>query len=797
MIRPRWRKVFHDLWENKVRSLMVIASIAIGLFAIGMIGTAYMYMSHDMQASYESSNPANILINTDSFDRDLIKSVRKLPGVGDATGARTVVVRLRTGPDKWISLNLIAIDFNQMQVNRIQSLQGKWPPADQQVLIDKNKYADTNASIGDLLEIELPSGKLKKIQLVGIVHDLSIGSTNGNFFTANAQGYINIDTLKWLEQPENFNQLYVTVSDHKKDVAHVKAIAEKVKDQVKRSNRQIYSTNYRITEHPANSYLQAMIGVMGILGLLIVFLSGFLISNTLTSLLNQQMRQIGIMKSIGARSKQIIWMYLVFILVFSLMALVIAVPLGSQAAYWLVDTISRRLNFNVQGFRLIPEIVVIQAIIALAVPLLAAAFPVIEGARVTVQRAMTGVNLSSNNRRSWLDNLVENVRGLSRPMLISLRNTFRRKGRLVLTLITLTLGGAIFIATFNVQASLDSYIQIIRNYFRADVNLTFNRSYLVDDVRQHAMAIPGVSGVENWATPRAELVIDGKTTNDTVQVFAPPSNTSLVKPLLLQGRWLLPQDQNAITINEVFLNKYPDTRVGDVIKLKIDGRELDWIIVGIFQFTGGSQLIAYVNHDFLSKELGDVNQSYTFRIIANNIPETLEAQKQLAQLIEAKFNAAGFRINDISAGLSLMRSAASGLNILIGVLLVLAILTALVGSIGLMGTMSMNVMERTREIGIMRSIGASDRAIMTLVIVEGLIIGAISWFVGSILAFPISYILANIVSQAIFQVPASFTITPLGFSIWLLAVLGLSILASVLPARNAARLTIREVLAYE
>jgi len=111
--------------------------------------------------------------------------------------------------------------------------------------------------------------------------------------------------------------------------------------------------------------------------------------------------------------------------------------------------------------------------------------------------------------------------------------------------------------------------------------------------------------------------------------------------------------------------------------------------------------------------------------------------------------------------------------------------------------MSMNVMERTREIGVMRAIGASDRKIMTLVMVEGLIIGLISWFAGSLLAFPISYQLSSIVSLAIFKVPGNFALTANGFIIWLAAVLLLSVLASVLPARNAARLTIREVLAYE
>ena len=116
---------------------------------------------------------------------------------------------------------------------------------------------------------------------------------------------------------------------------------------------------------------------------------------------------------------------------------------------------------------------------------------------------------------------------------------------------------------------------------------------------------------------------------------------------------------------------------------------------------------------------------------------------------------------------------------------------------GLTGTMGMNVLERTREIGVMRSIGAVDREIMRTVIVEGLVIGGISWLLGALLSFPITYLLSSIISSAIFQSQIAVHFTFTGFLIWLAVVLALSAVASILPARNAARLTIREVLAYE
>jgi len=114
-----------------------------------------------------------------------------------------------------------------------------------------------------------------------------------------------------------------------------------------------------------------------------------------------------------------------------------------------------------------------------------------------------------------------------------------------------------------------------------------------------------------------------------------------------------------------------------------------------------------------------------------------------------------------------------------------------------MGTMSMNVMERTREIGVMRAIGATDRQVMNQVLAEGMLIGLISWVLAFGLAFPISYLMSYTVNYSIFGIPGRFAFDVSGVFIWLAIVVVLSLVASFLPARHAARLTIREVLAYE
>jgi putative ABC transport system permease protein len=80
-LKPRWSKVFTDLWEDKTRTGLVVASIAVGVFAIGMIITTFVILKADINHTWASVNPPNIEVWTDPFDKDLIRVIEKIPGV--------------------------------------------------------------------------------------------------------------------------------------------------------------------------------------------------------------------------------------------------------------------------------------------------------------------------------------------------------------------------------------------------------------------------------------------------------------------------------------------------------------------------------------------------------------------------------------------------------------------------------------------------------------------------------------------------------------------------------------------
>jgi putative ABC transport system permease protein len=796
LIKPRWRKVLTDLWEDKTRTSLVVASIAVGVFAIGMIITAFVILKADINHSYESVNPPNIQVQTEPFDNDLVHVIEKNPGVEEVEGRRTMQIRARRGDEDWQSLSLVAISNFSGNINHLDPIEGTQYAGENEILISQDMMHITGFQIGDSIEIELPDGSNHELTVVGLITDQTTakpdpGSTNN--------AYITLKTLRSFGQEGYFNQLFITVDGDGSNSAIITSIAANVENKIEKSKREVYRTQEDLsTEHPMTDTVLAVIGVLGALGGLITVLSSSLIVNTLNALLTQQLRQIGIMKLVGGRSFQIMGMYLTLIVAYGSIALAWAVPLGALAGYGLAWFIASLMGAILQSFHFIPAAVITQTLIAILIPLGAGFFPVNSGAKTSVQRAISNYRPGDRTTKRKIFNInAKWFSWISRPILLSFRNTFRKRGRLLLTIFTLTVAGAVFIAVFNVRDSMAHVMSQLMQHFMGNVTVNFSQPYRVDKMQQNLLKIPGVKGVEGWGAAAGEIWDENDNVVTNLSISAPPQDTHLLTPEFVAGRWLLPNEERAIVVSDTIYDFYPDLQPGDKLMIKISGRrEEEWEVVGIFRFVDmlGDPL-AYANFEFISSLMHLPNQATSFRIITANHDAT--SQREITRRIDQFLSDRNFSVQSVQSGYLLQANATQAVNTLVIFLLIMAILTAFVGSIGLTGMMSINVLERTREIGVMRTIGAVDIVIMQSVIIEGLVIGLITWLLAIGLSFPISSLLLTIVGEAMMGSAMTLSFTPLGILIWLALVIVLSVFASIVPARNAARLTINEVLAYE
>jgi putative ABC transport system permease protein len=437
--------------------------------------------------------------------------------------------------------------------------------------------------------------------------------------------------------------------------------------------------------------------------------------------------------------------------------------------------------------------------VGLITPLIAAIAPIFTGARITVREALSTYNTGKGAYgRGWIDRMVGSVRGLSRPVLLSIRNTFRRKGRLVLTLFTLTLGGAIFIAVLTVHSSLFATLDNALEYWQYDVDMDFTQVHRIDQIEREALNVPGVVAAESWGGAAVRRVRPDDKESQTYPIVAPPANTKMIKPVILEGRWLLPDDENAIVINTEVTKEEEKQgapiKVGDTLTFKIDGRESSWRIVGIARaiMTGP---VMYANYPYFSRTVRSVGRGGGVQIMLNS--HDANTQMQAAAALKAHYDSLGMKVRQTQTTSQIRQTIEYQFNIIVVFMTIMAILLAVVGGLGLMGTMSINVLERAREIGVMRAIGASDLAVLQVFMTEGMLIGVLSWFVGVLFAFPIGKVLSDTVGMAFMRAPLSFSFSYNGTLMWLALVIVLAALASVLPSWRAMRLSIREVLAYE
>ncbi len=792
---PRWKKVIGDLRSNPTRTLLVVLSIFIGVFAVGAVLGTEAIVVREMNTQYRSANPANATISVseeDSFGTEFIRLIRNMDVVGEAEGRRSYGARVQVPAGDWRDISVIAIDdFDTIQINRFQLIAGTSPPPQREILIERSGLELLALQVGDMLILERPDGRQRTLRIAGSVYD----PTQAPAVFAGVRGYVTPVTMEWLSgTAQDFNQLLILSAENRDNFEHNQAVARKVYERLQRSGRDPAFPLVSDGQHPLNTFINAMVAILGAMGIMAVLLSGFLVTNTIAALLAQQTKQIGIMKSIGARSTQITLMYIVLVLCFGLVAMALAYPLAIMVARVFAYAIATFFNFDLVDTGVPTYIMIIQLAISLIVPLLAALYPVISGTRLTVRDALDsegGAGYGSN----LIDRLIQQIRGLPRPMLLSLRNTFRRKGRISLTLLTLTLGGAIFISIFSIRDSLMLTLDnIIVSLFNYDVAISFERGYREELVINEAQRIPGVVAVEPWNISGTRRIRPDNTESATITLWAVPPDSQMVRPTLIEGRWLLPEDQNAIVVSAGVLQNETDVQVGDEIVLNIRGRDTTWRVVGQV-VTIGAVPWAYVSYDVygrVARQMGSVSSLYI-----QTEPRTGAMQDQVAAVLEDHLGSLGVNVTGTETGARIRADNETFFNVLISVLLGMALLIAVVGGLGLTGTMSLNVLERTREIGVMRAIGASDSTVLQVVMVEGIVLGFLSWLLGAVISFPASIFFCQQIGTLLFTFPLDFLFSMQGALIWLVISLVLAAVASFFPAWKASHVTVRDVLAYE
>ena len=792
-LRPRWRKIWRELWLYRARTLLVILSIAVGVFAVGMIAGAWEILQREMSAAYAAVHPASAILYTTDFDDALLQTVERMDGVANAVGRRTVAGQVQVGPDEWARLELIALSsYTDMPVNRIRSINGAHVPAAKALLVERAGLEMLNQPLGAMVSIKTADNLLRVMTYTGVVYDPTLDPST---FSGTINGFIDRETLPWLGQSRGYNQLYFTVSEHTMDRAHIQAVTDEVREKVQKAGVRVFVAWVPTPgEHPTHEIVQAVLFVLAALGTASLIVSTFLVVNTVAAIVTQQTRQLGIMKALGADTEQLSRLYQGMVLIYGIVATALAMPLATAAAIYLTRYVAGLLNFDILSFHISFSVYALQLLVGLLTPLLASWWTIYQGMQMPVRQALESRAAGAAQvQRGRLERFATRLNLFSRPFLLAFRNTFRRTGRLLLALGTLTLGIAVCIAIFTVYSSVQRTVGSVSQSWRYDATIYFEQNYLAARVQQLLRQAPGVMDAEAWQMQPVRIVHVDATESDDIQVEAPPASTALFQPNLLAGRWLTRGDRGAVVINSQVLDVEPGLALGQHITIKLGERKVQWQIVGIVAgaLAGPRMYIEYADFSLAARTVGETN---SVRVAL--APTTSPTDVQIAALSDY-LQRVGLKVAFLETTAQTRGQVQFQFGILLIFLTIMAVLVLLVGGIGLTGTMSINVLERVAEIGVMRAIGASNWSVMKLFLGEGLMVGLVSWVLAAPLALPMSRFLCTRLGMVLIQTPLNFDFSLVGLFFSLFFIIVVAIGATYFPARNATRLSVREILAYE
>lgn len=799
-----WYKVWADIWQHKARTLLAVLSIASGVFAIGTIFGLVDQLQATMDASHQAVAPSHMnIVLRGVTDRDTLESLTRIPGVAGVEVMNIASVRYKTEENgRWQGATLVMRDEYEDQLfDWLVLKEGVWPE-DEGIGVERITSDYYGIDIGDEVIFEL-DGTNRAFPITGKIRHPFVPPPD---FGGNAYFFVDAAGLARFGIPEGlFTQILVRVEPYSEDYARDRAAA--IKEQLAKQDLGIAVTIYQDPdEHWGRPFIAGITLVLQILAVVSLLTSVIIVANTMTAIITQQTDQIGVIKAIGGTSNIIIKVYLASVLIYGFLALAVSLPAGMVAAFATSKWFLGIFNIDYETFQFSNRAVFLQVLAALIAPLLAALWPVLKGAHISVREAIASYGIGGDFGSSRLDRAIDIIgeKLLPSPYSIALGNMFRRKGRLGLTQLVLILAGTMFLMTMTLANSMTYTLEnelARRNY---DLRIFFTTRERADQVETIALSMEGVTAAEAWYTVTATVLREGERVQDTAglgaEVFGIPQGSDMYQPYIVNGRWLEPDETGRVAVISQDTAEFNNVSVGDTITLNFgELGEADWEVIGTHQLLTSDPISTdpiYTPEAALVDITKKANRANQIVVRTDNSDGDYTANMMAA--LSDRFQ--DYQI-DTSYFFSRTKAedeayAYNQFNIINSMLFGLALVMGVVGGIGLMGSLWISVVERTREIGVLRSIGAESPTIMLMFIMEGILQGLFSWFIAVPLAFVIARPVSNLLGQTILQIDLDFQFSIGGVVIWLVAILAIAFLASLVPAHAATRISVRESLAY-
>lgn len=779
------RKAIADLRAQPLKATLLWLAIAIGTLAVMAAFGARVVLEREIAQSFDGSRPAAVIVWTDAVDNSLLERIATVDGVDAVDARRLVRARVEVAAGDWRSLLLYGVrDFSDIDVSKIYSVEGTWPPTTGTVVVEQSAVPVVRARTGGSMRLRVPGGSaVATVDVVGIAHDPARApGWQDNLGYA----YATPATLAQLGLGSTLDEVHIDVAG---DRVRAGAVATNVQALMTEMGRPVHRVEVPPRKHPHADHMHAMLLLLQILAVLSLLLSALLTANLFAAMLARQTRQVGVMKTLGGSPWMVARIYLSLAAIIASSASVVGAVGGVFAGRSFVGIAGRQLNLYGQAAVVPTWVIVAVVAIGATVPVFAALIPIRRATRMSVREALQDVGI----RWSAAPRTPRFTVGLSVGLRFAVRNSLRRRARFVLTVVSFAVGGAMLMTAANIYRSLIGAVDASLGSRADDIEVRFLRPAPIADLRAAVSGIDGVREVRPWGAVLAGFALpsDRQAVAGRYGLLAPPDGAIQPSARLADGRWLSATASVEIVVNRQLLALEPHLSPGAETTVVVGKRRTRAKVVGVVEEIAPAS--AYVSPSGMTSVLGVAEHAGGVRIVLEDGAETSRVAATLEEAVAAK----GWFPVYLMTRRELRTAMVDHFMILLVVLLALAAAATLVGVLGLATTMSINVLEREREIGVAKAMGASAWAVRRLVLAEGAATTVVSLILAVVLSVPLSLFVGFVVGSHGLHVTLPYQTSVAAVVVWVVVASIATVVSCLGPAEQAVRRPVRQLIAYE
>lgn len=795
LLKKSWR----DLSRRKPRTIFTVLTVALGVMGIGLFAIVPLADSA-VQSELTAENIHNVAIQLTNITltEEQMNNLTEVDNVDQVSIKGVLPLTIRVGERRNSALLIGVPDFDHQTVDVVRVTSGG-APRGMQVLTDRGNEGNAVITLaeGDTVAMEDPTGRELVFEVSGVGKNFIIGGATGG---GDAVFYTTMETFEEISGGAGLTFLAFTLEDTER--AAMDETVEDIRDYLVANTPIVAFDDLAEVrdegEWPGREIFSNITSFMSVLAFLILFVSLFLISNTMNTMISEQTKEIAMMKAVGATRGKVFRSFLTTSAILGLLGAVLGAGLGVFVAHLVGSALASG------GFGFTPPFAVhwptvgISIMVGVGVVLLASLPALLRTMRVTVLQGLESHGISADFGASFLDRTLMGIRGIPRTVQMGIRNALRRKGRSVSTLLQAAFAVGVVIAMLNLGDVITDVTVGSYDVQTWDIQVPIEDTSTEPMTTDGAGLFEGIDGVARAEPYLASAVAINDRTVPALGLVRDTLSIDLQSTLVDkgQGRWWTQDeadDKKRVSVVGDALAKHEDIELGDTIEVMTATGAHDFEVIGIeLNFDNNGQF-ARIPLETFQDVLRKSNSVSGFYLLTDTGDH--DEIDRISASVQDKLDDLDFRtspiINYVRAEQNIQSNAA-----LAGLFLMVSFIVVLIVLLGLMGTLVMNILDRTTEIGMLRVIGAKAKAVRRVFSSEGLFIAFLGWMVGLPLALGIGAVMATATENALkLPIPLSFAPRYIGWGL-VFTLVG-TLIVIFFPLRRATRMKPGDALRYQ